>query len=267
VNVDPWQRAIAFIRALDERAAEQVVPFRRGRALINRRLKRVHDLNYLIVDRVDGADVESLAAEADRIQGEAGIAHRRINVDNQAAADRFTPAFVAAGYKPERFVVMVRRRPPDRPVATGDVREIDWVELRPARERELLQQPWASPGLVLQILAKHELTASRINTRYFGALAEGGVVSSCELRTENGVAQIETVETLEPFRRRGLSRAVVSAALQAASAYAFVFLVADANDWPQEFYRRLGFEQVGIESRFLRILSSSGSRDFPRVHA
>jgi ribosomal protein S18 acetylase RimI-like enzyme len=254
VTVDPWQRAIAFIRALDVRAAEQVVPFRWGRALINRRLKRVHDLNYLIVDRVDGADVESLAAEADRIQGEAGIAHRRINVDNQAAADRFAPAFVAAGYKPERFVVMVRRRPPDRPVDTSDVREIDWMQLRPARERELRQQPWAfAPGLVSQILAKHELTARRINTRYFGALVEGAVVSSCELRTESGAAQIETVETLEPFRRRGLSRAVVSAALEAASACGFVFLVADANDWPQAFYRRLGFDQVGIESRFLRL--------------
>jgi ribosomal protein S18 acetylase RimI-like enzyme len=253
VTVDPWHRAIAFIRALDERAAEQVVPFRWGRALINRRLKRVHDLNYLIVDRVDGADVESLAAEADRIQGEAGIAHRRINVDNQAAADRFVPAFVAAGYKPERFGVMVRREPPDRPVDTSDVREIDWMQLRPARERELLQQPWASPGLVLQILAKHELTASRVATRYFGVQLDGLVVSSCELRTEGDVAQIETVETLESYRRRGLSRAVVSAALQAASGSEVIFLVADVNDWPQEFYRRLGFEQVGIESRFLRL--------------
>lgn len=266
--MDPWQRAIAFVRALDERAAEQVVPFRWGRALINRRLKLVHDLNYLIVDRVDGAEVAALAAEANRIQGQAGIAHRRINVDDQAAADRFAPAFVTAGYRPERFVVMVHRRPSDRLADTSGVQEIDWTQLRPARERELRQQPWASePGLVAQILAKHQLTASRINTRYFGALADGGVVSSCELRTDGDVAQIETVETLEPFRRRGLSRAVVSTALEAARTYPFVFLVADAGDWPQEFYRRLGFDQVGIESRFLRLLSSSGSRDFPRVDA
>src|ERR1700675_110 len=53
-TVDPWHRAIAFIRAVDERAAEQVVPFRWGRALINRRLDLVHDLNYLLVDRTDG---------------------------------------------------------------------------------------------------------------------------------------------------------------------------------------------------------------------
>ncbi|MEA2636688.1 MAG: hypothetical protein QOH92_3455 [Chloroflexota bacterium] len=240
---------------MDERAAEQVVPFRWGRALINRRLELVHDLNYLIVDRVEGADVGALAAEANRIQGEAGIAHRRINLDDQVAADRLAPAFGAAGYKAERFVVMVYRRSPGRQVDTSGVREIEWTQLRPARELELRQQPWAgAPGLVSQILAKHELTASRITTRYFGAIVDGGVVSSCELRTEAGVAQIETVETLEAYRRRGLSRAVVSAALEAAGPDDFVFLVADANDWPQEFYGRLGFEPVGIESRFLRLL-------------
>ncbi|HXN03011.1 MAG TPA: GNAT family N-acetyltransferase [Candidatus Dormibacteraeota bacterium] len=252
--MDPWRRAIAFIRAVDERGAEQVVPFQWGRALINRRLKLVHDLNFLIVDRVADADARVLAAEADRIQGGAGLWHRRVNVDDQAAADRLAPSFSAAGYKAERFVVMVHRRAPGRQVDTSGVREVDWSQLRPARELELRQQPWAAaPGLVAQILAKHELTASRINTRYFGALVDGNVVSSCELRTEGDVAQIETVETLEAFRRRGLSRAVVSAALEAASAYDFVFLVADANDWPQDFYRRLGFDQVGIESRFLRL--------------
>jgi hypothetical protein len=29
-----------------------------------------------------------------------------------------------------------------------------------------------------------------------------------------------------------------------------------AEDWPQNYYRRLGFEPVGIESRFLRIIDS-----------
>src|ERR1700716_914595 len=116
--MDAWHRAIAFMRLVDERVAEQVVPFRWGRALINRRLEMVHDLNYLIADRVDGADAESLAAEADRIQGEAGISHRRVNVDDQLAADRMAPAFVAAGYQPERFGLMVRRPPPPPPGRT-----------------------------------------------------------------------------------------------------------------------------------------------------
>jgi ribosomal protein S18 acetylase RimI-like enzyme len=252
--MDPWHRAIAFMRSVDERAAEQVIPFRWGRALINRRLNLVHDVNFLIADRLEGADAAALAAEADRIQGEAGILHRRVNVDSRAAAGQLSTGFTALGYQPERFVIMVHQRAPDRQVDTSAVREVEWAQLRPARELERRQQPWAKePGLVEQIVAKQELTASRIETRYFGVLVDGQAASSCELRTEGDVAQIETVETLEAFRRRGLSRAVVSAALEAASAYEFVFLVADANDWPREFYRRLGFEPVGIESRFLRL--------------
>ena len=252
--MDPWQRAIAFMRSVDERSTEQVIPFRWGRALVNRRLNLVHDVNFLIADRLEGADAAALAKEADRIQGEAGIRHRRVNVDDQAVADRLSDGFSALGYKPERFVVMVHRRPAAARVDTAGVREIDWTQLRPARELELRQQPWATAeGLVEQILAKHELTARRINTRYFAALVDGRVASSCEVRAEGDVAQVETVETLEAFRKRGLSRAVVSAALDAASDYDFVFLVTDANDWPQEFYRRLGFEAVGIESRFLRL--------------
>jgi ribosomal protein S18 acetylase RimI-like enzyme len=252
--LDPWHRAIAFMRAVDEHAAEQVIPFRWGRALINRRFNLVHDVNFLIADRLEGADAAALAAEADRIQGEAGIRHRRVNVDDQAVADRLSTGFTALGYQPERFVVMVHQRPPDRQVDTSAVREVDWAQLRPEREFERREQPWSKePGLVEQIVAKQELTASRIDTRYFGVLVDGRVASSCELRTEGDVAQIETVETLEAFRRRGLSRAVVSAALDAASGYDFVFLVADATDWPQKFYRRLGFEPVGIESRFLRL--------------
>ena len=48
--MDAWQRAIVFMRAVDARTAESVVPFRWGRALISRRLDRVYDLNFLIAD-------------------------------------------------------------------------------------------------------------------------------------------------------------------------------------------------------------------------
>ena len=179
--MDAWQRAIVFMRAVDARTAESVVPLRWGRAQINQRLNRVHDLNFLIADRVENADAADLDAEAERIQGDAGFSHRRR---------------------------------PDRDVDTTAVQEVDWKLMRPAREREIASQPWAAdPGLVQQLLAKHELTAEGTRTRYF-------------------------------------------AALRAAAGFGFVFLVTVAEDWPQHFYRRLGFEPVGIESRFLRIIDA-----------
>ena len=86
--MDAWQRAIVFMRTIDERTAESVVPFRWGRALINQRLNWVHDLNFLIADRVENADAADLDAEAERIQGDAGFSHRRVNVDDRPAAER-----------------------------------------------------------------------------------------------------------------------------------------------------------------------------------
>jgi len=230
------------------------VPYRWGRAFINRRLRFVHDLNYLVADRMDGETAALLIAEAERIQGGAGLAHRRVNVDNQLAADRMTADFEARDFRAERFVIMAYDGPDEPAVAPPGTEEIDWPTLRPARELELRRQPWAqSPELVRQILAKHQLTARTTNTRYFARMVGGSAVSSCELRSDGRTAQIETVETLDEFRNRGYARAVINAALAAARGHDLVFLVTDATDWPQQLYRRLGFENAGIESRFLRV--------------
>lgn len=254
--MDPWHRVMTFLRGHDERMAEQVVPFRWGRALINRRLNLVHDANYLIADRLDGAEADVLIAAAEEIQGPLSLKHRRVNVDQEAVPDRLSRAFAGRGYQPERFVLMVHRRPPEREVDPRQVHEVDWSAIRPARELDRSRQPWATPPLVQQLLSWHELSAGLVETRYFAALDHGRVVSSCEVRTEGDVAQIETVETLAEFRKRGLSRTVMTAALAAVADYGFVFLVADADDWPQQFYRRLGFDDIGFESRFLRLLDT-----------
>ena len=245
---------MAFMRSLDERTAEEIRPFQWGRALINRRLNLVHDANYLLADQVDGATTDELIDAAERMQAELGLEHRRINVDDQAAADRMANQFEARGYLPERFVIMAHLRGHEPPIDQGSVVEADWPQIRSARSIARRLEPWATPALVEQLLEYHERHAQLVPTRYFAALADGRVVSSCELRAEGTVAQIETVETLPEFRQRGLARAVVSTALDAARGHDLIFLVADKNDWPQQLYRKLGFEDVGLETRFLRLL-------------
>lgn len=253
--MDPWQRATAFMRRIDEHAAEQIVPFRWGRALLDCRFRLVHDANYLLADRLAGANAGGLIAEAERIQGDAGLRHRRINVDDQQVADRLRADFVSHRYQPERFVVMRFGRSAQAGRRNGvRAREVGWDAIRPARERQRLGEPWASPELVRQILDRQQLIATQINTRYFAVMQNDQVVSSCELRTDNGAAQVEIVETLEAFRGRGYARSVVSAAVEAATETDFIFLVTDIDDWPQQLYRRLGFDDIGIETRFLRLV-------------
>lgn len=244
------------MRHIDERAAEETIASRWGRGLINRRLNLVHDANYLIADHVDGVGAPELIAEAERIQAPVGLSHRRVNVDDQEAAVRLGEDFEARGYMAERFVIMARRRRPDLAIDRGGVGEAPWESIRRARRLQREQEAWATPALLDQLLSRHELTATIVPTHYFAAMVDGEVVSSCELRIEDETAQIETVETIEGYRNRGLARAVIGAALEAAAAANFVFLVTDADDWPQKLYSRLGFEPVGTESRFLHLLDA-----------
>ena len=58
--------------------------------------------------------------------------------------------------------------------------------------------------------------------------------------------------TLKAHRNKGLSRAAVGAALDAALAgdHELVFIVADEDDWPKELYAKLGFDPVGMAYDF-----------------
>src|SRR6188472_3314415 len=127
--MDEFERAFALMDRLDERTAERLEPTPFGPVLVHTRLARVHDLNFLRAEDPGDAAAEELAAEAERVQGAAGIGHRRVNVRSQKQRERLEPGFVALGWKPERFVLMVQRRAPDRPTES-EVREIDESTLR-----------------------------------------------------------------------------------------------------------------------------------------
>jgi ribosomal protein S18 acetylase RimI-like enzyme len=252
--MDEWRRAISFMRSIDEACAEEIVESRWGRVLINRSLFSAPDLNYLLAERaLESVRAEELASECERIQAPTGISFRRANVDDQDVAERLLPAFAGIGFKPERFCVMVHHRAPDRQVDTADVRQVDWMTYEPGRREEIAS--WAPSRLITeQALAKQQLTARVIDTSYWCAFNNGTPASFCEVRRRGSEAQVEFVETLERFRRRGLARQLVSAVLGSLRDSSFIFLVADLFDWPQHFYERLGFDTVGVESRFMRHL-------------
>ena len=75
-------------------------------------------------------------------------------------------------------------------------------------------------------------------------------------------AQLENVDTLEEFRSRGIARAVVLRAIQAAreAGVEHVFIVADEAGWPGKLYQRLGFDRVGRTWQFTRWPKASLSR-------
>src|SRR5437868_2227582 len=249
-----FERAFAFEDRLEERTAERLEATLYGPVLVHTRLNRVHDINFLRALEPGDASAEELAAEAERVQGAAGIGHRRVNIRGEDQLERLEPQFLRLGWQPQRFVLMVQRRGPDRP-GDQDVREVDEPTLRPLWAEAIRSEPHGrDEALVQQILEHRRDVGKAIPTRFFVGEADGRLVAHTELYCEDGIAQVENVLTLLDYRGRGLARSLVlhAVAESHAAGNELTFLVADADDWPRQFYEKLGFETVGRYARFLK---------------
>jgi ribosomal protein S18 acetylase RimI-like enzyme len=252
--MNEFERAFALEDRIEERTAERLEPTPYGPVLVHTRLNRVHDLNFLRAVKPGAATAEELAAEAERIQGAAGIGHRRVNIRGEEQRERLEPQFVELGWEPQRFVLMVEQRGPDRP-AEHDVREVDEPTLRPLWAEAIRTQPHGrDERLVEQILEHRRNVGEAIPTRLFAAEADGRLVAHAELYSEDGIGQVENVFTLPDYRGQGLARSLVlrGVAESHAAGNDLTFLVADADDWPKRLYEKLGFDTVGRYARFLK---------------
>jgi len=249
------ERIRAFVRRYEEVTSTRIEPFRWGTALFNDEFPVRYDSNFLRLERSRGdATPHDLAAEADRLLG--GFAHREIIADDVAEADRIAAGMGALGYKVDRllFMRLTEKRP--RPSVDVVVEEFDFDTIRPhlvelARRYE--EKPTDEVAAVLADFGR--VLVDRMGARFFGVRVDGQPVASCELYVHQGVAQIEDVGTLEEFRGRGFARAFVSRAIiEGIDAGAdLVFLIADDDDWPKEFYGRLGFERIGGSRQFTKV--------------
>ena len=245
------ERAIAFEDSLLETAVERIEPNPLGSAVFTDSLPLIWSLNHLRVERTD-ATAEEIAAEADRLQ--AGLQHRRVAIDGEAAGRALEGGFTALGWKPDVFLFMVPRRDPHRPVDTSGVVEVEREDLRPIREAILGEWLGEVPDeVMLQLGESDRRFAAAGNARHFAVIVDGKAVSSTDLFSDGHTAQIEDVGTLPDHRGAGHASEVVMKALEEARAmgHEFIFLVADARDWPKEMYRRLGFDGIGEKYAYL----------------
>ena len=197
-------------------------------------------MNYVRAEH--RAPVEDLIADAERLMED--YFHKRVVLER--GDDRSAAGLRAHGWTVTPHLVMARTREPDRRVDTGTVREVGFDELVRPRREVTVGEPWGDDEISSLLDDAKKLIMRAVPTRFFAAFVGGEVAGYCEVRSREGVAQIEDVNTLERFRRRGLGRALVQHATdQAASGNDVVYLEALADDWPRELYSRLGFDVVG----------------------
>ncbi len=222
----------------------------------------LHHLNAVLLDDPLAPELRQasrLIALAD--EQLAGLGHRHVVLDDADAAERLAPELALHGWTQQRVLLMLRVRAPDRRPPAGTARALTAEETH---------------GLQLEITGE-EAPRGRGRTRRRGRRARqpagrrpGGRASRHALDRVrrghgrrpagehvhavpgDGIAMIEEVGTLERFRERGLARAVVTAAIDAAVELGCetIFVPADADDWPQLLYVKLGFEAVARQVLF-----------------
>jgi ribosomal protein S18 acetylase RimI-like enzyme len=245
---DELERAFDFM-ARGDMGGTRAEPTRYGTAMFDDRVPRRYDSNYLLVGKLPPeVTARELADDAER--------HARpvVFFRHQASGEGVAPGFEELGWRVDRHEVMAWRRPPEREAPRDLVREVDLDALREPRQRLTGSYPWATPEVMRELHEAKRLLAERVEARFLGVVEGGEVVAYADLYLDPPDAQIEDVGTLEEHRGRGYASALVlSAAERALHADAdLVFLVADAEDWPQQLYRRLGFDSVGRYVKFIR---------------
>lgn len=235
------------------RAAAQIVveePW--GIACLSPEIGTCHARNFVWA-RGDGGGLGAgeLIATGERILGGAGLTHRLVAVDEPRGGE-LIEAFAARGYGCARHIYLAHDATARGGPADADVVEIDPGALARAYDGYLATDPatpYGRDATVRADLCEHQRAfgaRSGVDEHCFAVLEAGEPVAWAKLWLRDGVAQVEDVICLAEHRGRGFGRAVVQAATLAglAAQPELLFIVADADEWPKELYRRMGYSDL-----------------------
>ncbi|HUY07869.1 MAG TPA: GNAT family N-acetyltransferase [Candidatus Dormibacteraeota bacterium] len=239
------ERIRHFIHQVMRGSASQVVSVAGGFAVLNAEFPDSYEHNCLVIGRL--VDPSLLVQEADRVLGGAGLRHRAIELELEGPDESWLAEFRSCGYQVHPTLTMVLRKAPERR-SQRSVEQVSYEELKPSIEagwrRALPHLPEHS---LRQLVERRSATSRACDVTHYVVRGPGGIVARCDLYRTPPIAQVENVETEPQWRNRGYATALVLAAVKSAqsSGCSLVFLIADAEDWPKQLYRRLGFEAVG----------------------
>jgi hypothetical protein len=262
--------ALAFDRLIRRGAAAEAIPLAGALVLRHSALPDVHHLNALMLDAPAQLGADDVVALADHWLGDRR--HRHVVFDDCDAGERIAAELADAGWERRRTLFMTFAGDPAAIIGDGRAREVSEVELRGLQRAglaEAVSPVDARRGLLAQLAAAQDALRAGTPARGFGAGEDGELQSMATLflGADVGgrrVAMVDEVGTLILHRQRGLARAAVSAAVGAALSWGaeLIVVTADADDWPQLLYARLGFEPAGRQVT-LTLRGRAGSDSSP----
>lgn len=223
------ERAIACRHAQHDLICDRIEPWAHGTHVRAPRYPSYFDFNCLRLEHGEPAARELLEL-AEELLGD--LAHRKIEVEDEALGDRLREDFIAAGWRTYRLVWMVLVGRPDAP--EGELEEVAFRDIRDLRAE------WANDFTREEIAAfapVEEEVADRLRCRTFIARADGRPAAFALF--SEAVKEIRLVYTSPAARGRGLARQLVGAAARELGDGAVV--VADDEDSPKALYEKVGF--------------------------
>ena len=246
-----FERCERFEQASAARASTTVKQIDLGTAYLNSDLSKVWDRNFLwLGPGAAKATAQELIDTTEQVLSEAGVAHRKFLVPAEHLSADTAQDLAGAGWEKSELVTMVLRNR-DVGAKSDQVEEMSPEEFV-AFNRVITAEFSEADEVVDQLVQLGELMATAANARFFVTIDEGKPVASTHLYSDGATAQIEDVGTLEAHRGKGYSKVLMHHVIADAfeNGHDTVFLVAETDDWPKDFYERLGFESVGYTLEF-----------------
>ena len=247
-----YERCVRFEQTTAARASTTTKQIDLGSVFLNSDLPKVWDRNFLWLGAgALNASAAEIIDATERELGQAGVDHRKFLVAAEHVSEDLARGLAEARWSRTELVTMVLRD-----AAVGE-RSAEVVELSAADyagfNRVITSEfSDSGPEVVEQLVQLGLLMGNAANARFFVANADDKPVAGTHLYSDGSSAQIEDVGTLEGYRGRGLSRILMKHVIADAfdNGHDMVFLVAETDDWPKDFYARLGFEVVGRTLEF-----------------
>ena len=247
------ERFTAFDHRFAKAQATDVVELPWGFAVLQQDFPFSWYHNRIVV--TSAASAEEVLAKADEVLGGARLAHRYVSADG-AQGEALRADLVAAGYEHETDVTMIYSGPDVAP-AGHEVCAVSLDALRPAIIRDWRASlPDANEEQLRQLADRTALFARGAELTRLAVYDGDQIAAHADMYVDrvDRIAQFENLVTHKDFRRRGYGDALIRDALRRGreAGSELFFLTAELNDWPHDWYQRLGYVDAGRTHHFSR---------------
>lgn len=255
MRVSNIERIAAFENRFARAQATDVVDLSWGFAVLQAEFPISHYHNRIVV--TSAASAADVLVAAEEVLGGACVRHRYVSVDHDALGQALSADFEDAGYEHERIVTMIYSGPEVEPAA-HEVRAVSLDRLRPAIIRDWrVTLPDATDEELGQLADRTALYARGAELTLLAVCEGDEIAAHADLYVDpvGRIAQFENLVTHENFRCRGYGDALIRDALRRGqqAGCELSFLTAGLNDWPYEWYKRLGYVDAARTHHFSRL--------------